>query len=109
MKAKERLALLEEVREYVTNTICDPMYACVCIFLSLHRFPICHQVAGTKVYEERRAESFKILKQTDLRREKIQDVIRDIETKLQTLEGEKDDLRQYRDPRIESSTRKSVC
>ena len=47
----------------------------------LYRFPICHQVVGTKVYEERRAESFRILKQTDLRREKIQDVIRDIETK----------------------------
>ena len=54
-------------------------------------------MAGTKVYEDRRAESFKILKQTDLRREKINDVISEIETKLQTLEGEKEDLKQYRE------------
>ena len=54
-------------------------------------------MAGTKVYEDRRAESFQILKHTDLRREKIKDVIRNIETNLQTLGGEKDDLKQYRE------------
>ena len=59
------------------------------------RLPLLCQVAGTKVYEDRRAESFKILKQTDLRREKINDVIKNIEAKLSTLEEEKADLQQY--------------
>ena len=53
------------------------------------------QVAGTKVYEDRRAQSLQILKQTDLRREKISEVIQNIEEKLQTLEEEKNDLQQY--------------
>ena len=52
-------------------------------------------MAGTKVYEDRRAQSLQILKQTDLRREKISEVIQNIEEKLQTLEEEKNDLQQY--------------
>ena len=52
-------------------------------------------MAGTKVYEDRRAQSFQILKKTDLRREKISEVIQNIEEKLQTLEEEKNDLQQF--------------
>ena len=53
------------------------------------------QVAGTTVYEERRAQSVKILKTTDLRRDKIKDVISHIDAKLKTLDEEKSDLKQF--------------
>jgi structural maintenance of chromosome 3 (chondroitin sulfate proteoglycan 6) len=47
------------------------------------------EIAGTRVYDDRRKESLKIMTDTDLRRDQIQDVIDFIETRLGALEKEK--------------------
>jgi structural maintenance of chromosome 3 (chondroitin sulfate proteoglycan 6) len=53
------------------------------------------EIAGTRVYDDRRKESLKIMTDTDLRRDQIQDVIDFIETRLGALEKEKSELKQY--------------
>ncbi|CAM9143510.1 unnamed protein product [Discosporangium mesarthrocarpum] len=45
------------------------------------RFNLLKEVAGTKVYEERRAESLQIMEETNNKRDKIQEVINYIEVK----------------------------
>jgi structural maintenance of chromosome 3 (chondroitin sulfate proteoglycan 6) len=59
------------------------------------RLDLLKEVAGTKVYEDRRIESLKILHETESRREKIQDVIFYIEQRLGELEEEKEELKEY--------------
>ncbi len=56
------------------------------------RLDLLKEVAGTSVYEERREESLKIMHYTHLRREKIQEVITYIDTRLSSLEEEKAEL-----------------
>ena len=53
------------------------------------------QVAGTRVYEERREESLKVISETNNKREKIQEVISHIEGRLEELEEEKEELKAY--------------
>ena len=53
------------------------------------------EVAGTRVYEERREESQKIMIDTNSKREKIQECISILEERLEDLEGEKEELRAY--------------
>lgn len=50
------------------------------------------QVAGTRVYEEKRAESAKILNDTQLKRQEIERVIAYIEERLADLSAEKKEL-----------------
>lgn len=59
------------------------------------RLELLKEVAGTKVYEDRRVESLKILHETQNRREKIQEVVSYIEERLAELEEEKEELREY--------------
>ncbi|TMW60418.1 hypothetical protein Poli38472_000460 [Pythium oligandrum] len=59
------------------------------------RLELLKEVAGTKVYEERRQESLKIMQETQSRREKIQEVITYIEERLMELEEEKEELKEY--------------
>ena len=59
------------------------------------RLVLLKEVAGTRVYEERRVESLKIMHETASRREKIQEVIQYIEERLNELEAEKEELKQY--------------
>lgn len=59
------------------------------------RLELLKEVAGTKVYEERRLESLKIVHETQSRRDKIQEVIQYIEERLGELEEEKEELREY--------------
>ncbi|DAZ95519.1 TPA: hypothetical protein N0F65_001858 [Lagenidium giganteum] len=59
------------------------------------RLELLKEVAGTKVYEDRRMESLKIMQETQTRREKIQEVISYIEERLAELEEEKEELREY--------------
>lgn len=59
------------------------------------RLELLKEVAGTKVYEDRRLESLKILQETQSRREKIQEVVSYIEERLHELEEEKEELREY--------------
>lgn len=53
------------------------------------------EVAGTKVYEQKRAESTRIMEDTDAKRETIADMLGKIEDRLSELEEEKEELKEY--------------
>jgi structural maintenance of chromosome 3 (chondroitin sulfate proteoglycan 6) len=59
------------------------------------RLNLLKEVAGTTVYEERRQESIKILQDTASKQDRIAEILEFIEQRLQELEGEKDELKQY--------------
>ncbi|GAA5970675.1 hypothetical protein JCM11641_007396 [Rhodosporidiobolus odoratus] len=59
------------------------------------RLLLLKEVAGTKVYEERRAESTKIMDDTNARRDKVRDNLTAIQEKLDDLEEEKEELKQF--------------
>ncbi|CEH15344.1 structural maintenance of chromosome protein 3 [Ceraceosorus bombacis] len=61
------------------------------------RLDLLKEVAGTRVYETRRAESLKIMEETDSKRSKIDDLLKYIEERLAELDEEKEELRQYYD------------
>jgi structural maintenance of chromosome 3 (chondroitin sulfate proteoglycan 6) len=52
-------------------------------------------VAGTKVYEDHRNESLKIIDETEQKRQKINELLSYIEERLAELEEEKEELRVY--------------
>ncbi|XP_071572251.1 structural maintenance of chromosomes protein 3 [Temnothorax nylanderi] len=60
-----------------------------------HRLKLLREVAGTRVYDDRREESKSILKETEGKLEKIEDFLRTIEERLKTLEEEKEELKEY--------------
>ncbi|KAJ8930744.1 hypothetical protein NQ314_016416 [Rhamnusium bicolor] len=60
-----------------------------------HRLKLLREVAGTRVYDERRDESMAILRETEVKIEKIEEFLRTIEERLSTLEEEKEELKQY--------------
>ncbi|CAG9833392.1 unnamed protein product [Diabrotica balteata] len=60
-----------------------------------HRLKLLREVAGTRVYDERRDESMTILRETEVKLQKIQEFLRTIEERLSTLEEEKEELKQY--------------
>lgn len=55
------------------------------------------EVAGTKVYEQRRAESLRIMSETDAKRTKISELLEYIESRLTELEEEKEELKEFQD------------
>ena len=55
------------------------------------------EVAGTKVYEQRRAESLRIMSETDGKRTKINELLDCIESWLTELEEEKEELKEFQD------------
>lgn len=59
------------------------------------RLKLLREVAGTRVYDERREESKAILKETEGKREKIEEFLKTIEDRLSTLEEEKEELKEY--------------
>ena len=59
------------------------------------RLKLLREVAGTKVYDERKEESKVILRETEGKREKINDLLKYIEERLDTLEEEKEELKEY--------------
>ena len=61
------------------------------------RLTLLKEVAGTQVYEARRSESIKIMKETDAKRSKIDDLLTSIHERLDELEEEKEELRAYQD------------
>lgn len=78
----------------------------VCPFLQItaltnakdhERLALLKEVAGTKVYEQRRAESLKIMADTDAKREKINELLEYIESRLGELEEEKKELKDFQD------------
>ena len=59
------------------------------------RLKILREVAGTRIYDERKEESRVLLRDTEAKLEKIMDLLKYIEERLQTLEGEKEELKEY--------------
>ena len=59
------------------------------------RLKLLREVAGTRVYDERREESKQILKDTESKGEKIEECLNTIEERLATLEEEKEELKEY--------------
>eukprot|EP01134_Creolimax_fragrantissima_P007285 CFRG7285T1 len=59
------------------------------------RLTLLKEVAGTSVYEDRRRESQKIMEETAGRREKIGEVLNYVEERLNELEDEKEELKEY--------------
>jgi len=60
-----------------------------------HRIKLLREVAGTRVYDERKMESQTILKDTQSKRDKINEFLKTIEEKLGTLQEEKEELKAY--------------
>lgn len=61
------------------------------------RLVLLKEVAGTQVYEARRAESLKIMTETSNKRSKIDELLDYINERLEELEEEKDELRNYQE------------
>ncbi|RUS33289.1 hypothetical protein BC938DRAFT_472207 [Jimgerdemannia flammicorona] len=61
------------------------------------RLQLLKEVAGTRVYEQRRQESLKIMEETDSKRHKIEELLAYIEERLAELEEEKEELRNYQE------------
>ncbi|KAI7849673.1 RecF/RecN/SMC [Circinella umbellata] len=59
------------------------------------RLQLLKEIAGTRVYEQKRTESYKIIEETDAKRSKITDVLEYIEERLSELEKEKEELSQF--------------
>lgn len=61
------------------------------------RLALLKEVAGTKVYEQRRAESLRIMAETDAKRNKIAELLEYIENRLTELEEEKEELKEFQE------------
>ncbi|KAK2465769.1 hypothetical protein APHAL10511_002313 [Amanita phalloides] len=61
------------------------------------RLALLKEVAGTKVYEQRRTESLKIMAETDSKRTKINELLDYIDSRLSSLEEEKEELKEYQE------------
>ena len=61
------------------------------------RLNLLKEVAGTQVYEARRAESLKIMNETNNKRAKIDELLEYINERLSELEEEKDELRSFQE------------
>ena len=61
------------------------------------RLNLLKEVAGTQVYEARRTESLKIMTETNNRREKIDELLDYIKERLNELEEEKEELKDYQE------------
>lgn len=59
------------------------------------RLAMLKEVAGTQIYEDRRTESLKIMQDTSNKREKIDETLTYIAERLDELEEEKNELREY--------------
>jgi structural maintenance of chromosome 3 (chondroitin sulfate proteoglycan 6) len=59
------------------------------------RLELFKEIAGTRVYDERRKESAKIMQDTERRYTDIDEVISDLDSRLADLQGEKDELREF--------------
>ncbi|KAI4120837.1 MAG: hypothetical protein LQ338_006728 [Usnochroma carphineum] len=61
------------------------------------RLILLKEVAGTQVYETRRADSLKIMTETNGKREKIDELLNYIQERLTELEEEKEELKDYQE------------
>jgi structural maintenance of chromosome 3 (chondroitin sulfate proteoglycan 6) len=63
----------------------------------VERLNLLKEISGTQVYENRRSDSLKLMQETDNKREKIDDLLRFINERLDELETEKEELQAYHD------------
>ncbi|KAI8799563.1 RecF/RecN/SMC protein [Cladochytrium replicatum] len=61
------------------------------------RLELLKDVAGTKVYEERRGESLKIMEDTEMKRQSIDDLLESVNERIETLESEKQELKEFQE------------
>ncbi|KAG0047526.1 Structural maintenance of chromosomes protein 3 [Gryganskiella cystojenkinii] len=61
------------------------------------RLHLLKEVAGTRVYEQRRQESLKIIEETDVKRKNISELLTYIEQRLTELQEEKEELKSFQD------------
>ncbi|KAK9485015.1 RecF/RecN/SMC [Lipomyces starkeyi] len=61
------------------------------------RLALLKEVAGTQVYEQRRGESLKVMAESNGKREKIDELLQFLEDRLNELDEEKDELREFQD------------
>ncbi|KAI0930349.1 hypothetical protein AcW1_009066 [Taiwanofungus camphoratus] len=61
------------------------------------RLALLKEVAGTKVYEQRRTESLRIMSETDAKRTKISELLDYIDSRLTELEEEKEELKEFQE------------
>ncbi|KAG0197226.1 Structural maintenance of chromosomes protein 3 [Mortierella sp. GBA30] len=61
------------------------------------RLQLLKEVAGTRVYEQRRQESLKIIAETDTKRKNIEELLTYIEQRLEELNEEKEELKLYQE------------
>ncbi|KAF9932721.1 Structural maintenance of chromosomes protein 3 [Mortierella alpina] len=61
------------------------------------RLQLLKEVAGTRVYEQRRQESLKIITVTDTKRKNIEELLTYIEQRLEELNEEKEELKLYQE------------
>lgn len=69
--------------------------AALCAMTDKQRLDLLQEVAGTRIYNSRRAESLKSMDESDAHRNKISEVIAYIDSRLGELESEKDELRAF--------------
>ncbi|THU99128.1 RecF/RecN/SMC protein [Dendrothele bispora CBS 962.96] len=61
------------------------------------RLALLKEVAGTKVYEDRRRESIRIMSETEAKRGKINELLEYIDARLNELEEEKEELKEFQE------------
>ncbi|KAK9866710.1 hypothetical protein WJX84_008069 [Apatococcus fuscideae] len=59
------------------------------------RLDLLKEIGGTKVYEERRKESLNLMQETETRRQRINEVVKQLEFRLKELDEERAELAQY--------------
>ncbi|KAG8894288.1 Structural maintenance of chromosomes protein 3, partial [Tulasnella sp. 403] len=61
------------------------------------RLALLKEVAGTKVYEQRRSESLRVMEETKAKQAKIAEVLLYIQERLDELEAEKEELKEFQE------------
>lgn len=59
------------------------------------RLNLLKDVAGTKVYETRRADSLRIMEETNVKKEKIEELLTHIDERLKELDDDRKELKAY--------------
>jgi len=61
------------------------------------RLDLFKEIAGTRIYDDRRQESLAIMNETSARRDKTEELLGHIETRLKELDEEQEELTKYQD------------
>ncbi|XP_010473108.1 PREDICTED: structural maintenance of chromosomes protein 3 [Camelina sativa] len=69
--------------------------ASLTLMKDVERLDLLKEIGGTRVYEERRRESLKIMQETGNKRKQIIEVVHYLDERLKELDEEKEELRKY--------------